>query len=184
MTHGIGAAQSHSKSMRWAIFETDWGTASLASTPHGVSRFWWPTKGPDTLMRTIQSEGLEGSPETSLLPDLQQEIQSYFAGVGAAFSCTFDLDGLPPFVQKVLSACAHIGYGQIETYGGLAARVGNPRAARAVGAALGRNPIPLLIPCHRIVRSDGGLGGFGAEGGVILKRSLLAMEGLSELRAA
>jgi methylated-DNA-[protein]-cysteine S-methyltransferase len=86
-----------------------------------------------------------------------------------------DLDGLPPFQRKVLLAERRVPYGRTITYGALAAKVGRPRAARAVGQALAHNPVPLVVPCHRVIAAGGGLGGFG--GGLALKRRLLALEG-------
>ena len=88
-----------------------------------------------------------------------------------------DLDSCPPFQQAVLRATARIPRGQVRTYGQLAAQLGKPGAARAVGNALAANPFPLVIPCHRVVRAGGRLGGFG--GGSALKRALLAREGVA-----
>lgn len=87
-----------------------------------------------------------------------------------------DLTGQAPFHRRVQQACRQIPFGQTETYGGLARRLHLPRAARAVGAAMRHNPVPLLIPCHRVVRSDGSLGGYSAPAGLTLKARLLALE--------
>lgn len=88
-----------------------------------------------------------------------------------------DLEPLGEFRRRVLRLCRTIPYGRTLTYGALAARVGAPRAARAVGQALATNPVPILIPCHRVVASDGRLGGFTAPGGPAMKRRLLELEG-------
>ena len=85
-----------------------------------------------------------------------------------------DLAGLPPFHEKVLAAARRISYGRTATYGELAARAGSPRAARAVGQAMAHNPVPLIIPCHRVLAAGGRLGGYG--GGLDLKRRLLGLE--------
>jgi methylated-DNA-[protein]-cysteine S-methyltransferase len=87
-----------------------------------------------------------------------------------------DLSGQPPFRRRVQETCRGIAYGRTLTYAELAERVGVPGAARAVGSAMSHNPVPLLVPCHRVIRGDGGLGGFSARGGVALKARLLAME--------
>ena len=84
----------------------------------------------------------------------------------------------PPFYQAVWKACAEIPKGQVRTYGWVARRIGKPKAARAVGQALGRNPFSPLIPCHRVVGADGRLTGFSAAGGVAAKRRLLLKEGV------
>ena len=86
---------------------------------------------------------------------------------------------LPPpggFTGQVLRACRRIAYGRTRSYGALAAQIGRPTAARAVAAVMARNPIPLVIPCHRVVYSDGRLGGFSAPGGLVLKRRMLQLE--------
>jgi methylated-DNA-[protein]-cysteine S-methyltransferase len=87
-----------------------------------------------------------------------------------------DLTSQAPFYRRVQEACREIPLGQTETYGGLARRLRRPRAARAVGAAMRHNPVPLLIPCHRVVRGDGSLGGYSAPTGLTLKTRLLALE--------
>lgn len=94
-----------------------------------------------------------------------------------AFRGPVDLRRVGPFEREVLSALRRIPAGAVKTYGEVAKAVGQPGAARAVGAACARNPLPLLIPCHRVVRSDGGLGGYSLRGGVTLKRRLLEAEG-------
>ena len=87
------------------------------------------------------------------------------------------MQGHPPFYQAVWKACAEIPKGQVRTYGWLARRIGKPKAARAVGQALGRNPFAPTVPCHRVVGADGNLTGFSAPGGVAAKRRLLIKEG-------
>lgn len=94
-----------------------------------------------------------------------------------AFGGPVDLTRAGPFEQEVLAALRRIPAGEVRTYGEIAQAVGQPGAARAVGTACARNPVPLLIPCHRVVRSDGGLGGYSLTGGVGLKRRLLESEG-------
>ncbi|MBM3469608.1 MAG: type II toxin-antitoxin system prevent-host-death family antitoxin [Armatimonadetes bacterium] len=94
-----------------------------------------------------------------------------------AFGGPVDLTRAGPFEQEVLAALRRIPTGEVRTYGEIARAVGQPGAARAVGTACARNPVPLLIPCHRVVRSDGGLGGYSLTGGVGLKRRLLESEG-------
>jgi methylated-DNA-[protein]-cysteine S-methyltransferase len=97
-----------------------------------------------------------------------------YATDGAALSCPVDLDGLPPFQRTVLTALRRIGRGRTISYGELAERVGKPGAARAVGNACANNPVPLWVPCHRVLASGGKLGGFS--GGLDTKRALLALE--------
>ncbi len=89
-----------------------------------------------------------------------------------------DLSGKSNFARAILLACRRIPYGEIRSYGWLARVVGRPKAARPVGNVLARNPLPLVIPCHRVVRADGTLGGFSARGGLSLKARLLQLEGI------
>lgn len=103
-----------------------------------------------------------------------KELAAYFVGRGTCFSTRCDLSGLSPFTRAVLRITAKIPYGEVRSYEWVARKLGKPRAVRAVGNALARNPIPIIIPCHRIVRSDGTIGGFAL--GTAWKRRLLALE--------
>ena len=88
------------------------------------------------------------------------ELAEYLAGKRAFFSVPVDLSGAPAFQRKVLAAAREIPFGEARPYAWVARRIGQPRAVRAVGTALGRNPVPVIVPCHRVLRSDGGLGGY------------------------
>ena len=112
----------------------------------------------------------------NLLPSLQRQLADYFNGKAVRFRVRLDLSAMTPFQQEVLSACADVGYGETVTYGELARRVRRPKAARAIGGAMARNPVPVVVPCHRVVGGDGKLGGFSAEHGVAIKQWLLEME--------
>lgn len=107
-----------------------------------------------------------------------RELRAYFAGMAREFTTPVDLSGLPPFRRKVLEALCSVPFGATVTYGELARRAGNPRAARAVGQAVGANPVPVVVPCHRVLAAGGRLGGFGL--GLDAKRKLLALEGVRE----
>jgi O-6-methylguanine DNA methyltransferase len=106
--------------------------------------------------------------------DLPKRITEYLSGKQVTFPDKLDLSGSSPFQRKVWEKEKTIPYGETRTYQWLATALGYPHAARAVGNALAKNPLPILIPCHRVIRSDGNLGGFS--GGVQLKRALLQME--------
>ena len=108
----------------------------------------------------------------------QDRIIAYYQGAHVDFGLDIpvDLDGLSPFCRSVLTACRGIQFGRTMTYAQLARRLGTPAAARAVGNALAKNPLPLIISCHRVLRSDGKPGGFSAPGGVTLKRKMLLHE--------
>jgi len=166
----------------YTVFRTQWGYFGLAGCDDAV----WTASLPEADREAAQARLLSGLPrhpeearfERGLFRPLQQQITGYFAGENVDFSTdpAVCLDGIRPFGRKVLRACRRIAAGQTTTYGTLAARVGSPAAARAVGSVLAANPIPLIIPCHRVLRSDGGLGGFSAPGGTATKQRLLQHE--------
>jgi O-6-methylguanine DNA methyltransferase len=110
-------------------------------------------------------------------PLLAEKLRAYLRGESVRFSLDeFDLAALTPFRLAVSKAAFRIPYGRVATYGDLARQVGEPRAARAVGQVMANNPLPIVIPCHRVVASNGALGGYS--GGLHLKRELLALEGV------
>jgi len=104
-----------------------------------------------------------------------ERFRAYFEGEMADFTDELDLSGATPFQREVWWATRLIPYGETRSYAWVAAETGRPKAARAVGQALGRNPLPVIIPCHRVLASDGGIGGFS--GGIEVKRLLLSLEG-------
>lgn len=106
--------------------------------------------------------------------DVRRQLDDYLLGTRTAFSVDVDLRLAPPFGQQVLRAAASIAYGETTTYAEIAAQIGTPAAYRAVGNALGANPICIVVPCHRVLRSGGGLGGYA--GGLAVKQSLLDLE--------
>jgi methylated-DNA-[protein]-cysteine S-methyltransferase len=105
-----------------------------------------------------------------------KQLQAYASGKVVRFSSRLDLSSGTPFQAKVWRALQMIPRGQTRSYAWVAHKIGSPRAVRAVGAACGANPVPIIVPCHRVIASDGSLGGFG--GGLALKRRLLALEGV------
>jgi len=106
---------------------------------------------------------------------VRRELDEYFERRRRSFDLQLDLRGVAPFARRVLGELARVPYGRTATYGELAARVGNPRAARAVGTVMNRNPIPIVLPCHRVVGAGGSLVGYG--GGLERKEALLRLEG-------
>lgn len=162
--------------MKYTIFNTAWGYFGLVADKKGLIR----TILPCSSRKTVEKRLLVGfdNPQfnKNLLKPLQKQIIAYFAGKPARFNAPIALDNLPIFTRKVLTACSKIPSGQTVSYSQLAGMIGKPRASRAVGSALARNPIPLIIPCHRIIHSDGSLGNFSAPGGTATKKTLLDIE--------
>lgn len=116
--------------------------------------------------------------DKTVFKPIQEKITAYFEDIPINFSpdIPVSLDGFSDFQKAVLTACRGVRFGQTITYIELARKLGRPAAARAVGSALAKNPLPLIIPCHRIIRSDGSLGGFSGLGGLSLKKKLLVHE--------
>jgi len=173
------------------IFNTKWGYFGLAGTKYGLCRTCLP--GPNSekiklhLLKTLPLEQRGASIEhrepsiefdKTFFKPIQEQIAAYFEGVWVDFGLDVPviLSGFSAFQKAVLTACRYVNFGQTTTYGELAKRSGRPAAARAVGNALAKNPLPLIIPCHRVIRNDGSLGGFSGLGGLSLKRKLLLHE--------
>lgn len=154
------------------------GWIGLARTAHGLCRSTLPERTRSLALRRLGPVDEVLSPEDDpLLSDAAGLIETYFEGRKVGFDLPLDLSGLPEFTRSALLACDSIPYGTTASYRELAQQVGRPGAARAVGQAMRRNPLPLIIPCHRVVGSDGSLTGFagGAEG-LPLKQALLDRE--------
>jgi methylated-DNA-[protein]-cysteine S-methyltransferase len=151
------------------------GTLLLARTDHGLCRIEYdpePDRDVETLARTFGRRVLR---TPGALDDARRQLDEYFEGKRRLFELELDL-GLAdkPFSRRVLEELAHVPYGEVTTYGSLAAQAGRPRAARAVGTVMNRNPIPIVLPCHRVVGASGSLVGYG--GGLPRKEALLRLE--------
>jgi methylated-DNA-[protein]-cysteine S-methyltransferase len=126
-------------------------------------------------MLVVQVENTKTAP--NLLGESIIQLDDYFKGKLKEFSLPLDLRGLTEFSQEILVTASKIPYGRVRTYGSLAAAAGHPGAARAVGGVMSRNPIPIVIPCHRVIASDGTLHGYSAPGELKTKSWLLELEG-------
>jgi len=115
----------------------------------------------------------------NILSSAMEQVNQYLKGECKVFDLKLTLEGLTPFQKQVLSAAHEIPYGEIRTYCQLAKQIGKPLASRAVGSALAHNPLLLVIPCHRVIGSDGHLGGFAAPGSTATKLKLLRLEGIA-----
>jgi methylated-DNA-[protein]-cysteine S-methyltransferase len=161
---------------RFTAMRMPLGSLGMAATPRGLAFVVVTGQTVSQTRKMLQSRFESAEYEPDVLFDLQEQLGEYFAGRKVRFHTKVDLSELTDFQRQVLNACRRIGYGKTKTYGDLAREVGRPRATRAVGQALGRNPVPLVIPCHRVIGCNGQLTGFSAEQGVKLKRWLLDLE--------
>jgi methylated-DNA-[protein]-cysteine S-methyltransferase len=161
----------------YARLDSPVGTLVLASTPKGLARLAYVDEGQEEAVMDDIAARL--SPRMLSAPrrldEPRRELDEYFAGRRRAFDLTLDLRLLSDFTRRVLGATAEIPYGEVATYMEVASAAGSPRGSRAAGNALGSNPLPIVLPCHRVLHSGGGLGGY--TGGLERKRTLLAIEG-------
>ncbi|MGW7257805.1 methylated-DNA--[protein]-cysteine S-methyltransferase [Streptomyces sp. NPDC054834] len=166
----------------WAVVGTDIGPLLLAATGDGLVNVVFHAtdavrdRALERLAARLGTEPVE-APGSPLLAEATRQLWAYFAGERHTFELPLDWSLISGFNRQVLRELASaVPYGAVVGYGDLAGRVGQPGAAQAVGAAMGANPLPVVVPCHRVVESDGGIGGFG--GGLETKRQLLALEGV------
>jgi methylated-DNA-[protein]-cysteine S-methyltransferase len=153
------------------------GTLLLATTDKGLVRISFPTETEgvvlDELARRLSPRVLKAPRKVAAVA---KELDQYFAGRRKVFEVPLDWSLVGPYARKVLKATARIPFGKVSTYREVAGKAGNPAASRAAGNALGSNPIPVVVPCHRVLRTGGGLGGYG--GGLDVKEHLLRLEGV------
>jgi methylated-DNA-[protein]-cysteine S-methyltransferase len=163
------------------VFETAGGFCAIGWSDAGIARFHLPTSTAEATERSMRRRlaGAEpGTPPAAVMAVIDA-AQRYFAGEKVDFSnVPLDLGGQDEFFRKIYGAARRVGWGQTTTYGSLAKELGaGPEAARDVGQAMARNPVPLIIPCHRVLAAGGKLGGFSAPGGSATKQRMLEMEG-------
>ena len=156
------------------------GRVWMARTSKGIVRVCLRSRTRNAFLSSVQDllRGAEFAPrrDDAVLEEAERQLRQYFLGTRQEFSLPVDLFALTPFQRRVLEATAQVPFGKVVPYGAIAGAIGRPAACRAVGNALGSNPVPILIPCHRVVASGGRIGGF--TGGLGLKRKLLEVEGV------
>ena len=162
--------------LRYVVFGTRWGQFGLLGRVRGVFRSCLPVSSRQAAEGHLLAGICQAGYDERLFVGLQEKVKAYFNGSYVDFDDVEVVLNVSEFDRKVLGACRNVKYGQCVSYGDLAKMAGTERAARAVGGALGRNPVHLIIACHRIVRSDGKIGGFSAQGGVNLKQRMLELE--------
>ncbi len=167
--------------IRYATVETRLGWVILVGSEKGLRLVSLPQPSQGEALAKVGRALCDAVEDVAAFGDLPLRLQRYFSGEVVAFPDRLDYGEATAFQQAVWEAARSISYGHTRNYGWVAARIGRPRACRAVGRALGQNPISIIVPCHRVIAA-GGLGGFG--GGVALKKRLLDMEARRVSRAS
>lgn len=163
--------------MKYTIFNTRMGFCGLVGQEEklrGVIPFLKTEEEVESLILSMYSKIIA---DTSCFRKIEADIQRYFSGEKVCFQYPLDFSHHTQFQRKVWEITGSIPYGEIRTYGWVSKKMGNPRSSRAVGNALAQNPFPIVVPCHRVMRGDGGFGGYSAQGGIHLKARLLQGEG-------
>jgi methylated-DNA-[protein]-cysteine S-methyltransferase len=173
----VPAATAGMLDVAYATLDSPVGTLLLASTGRGLVRIAYLDGGDEELVLAELAARI--SPRVLAAPrkldGARRELEEYFGGRRRRFDLGLDWRLTQGFGRRVLKATARIPYGALSTYKGVAAEAGSPRGSRAAGNALGSNPLPIIVPCHRVLHSNGGLGGY--TGGIERKRLLLGVEG-------
>jgi len=168
--------------LAYDVLDSPLGPLWVAVGPRGVAAVHYGSEPTASdLARLVRAYGPGLVPDGRRASDLARELEQYFAGKRRVFTVGADLSGLTTFQRRILGATARVPYGELTTYATVARKAGNERASRAAGGALGANPIAIVVPCHRVVASDGSLGGYA--GGLPAKRRLLALERSGEVPA-
>ncbi len=160
--------------LRYFTFSTSAGWVGVLSSEKGLLRSTFPQPSEEEARRHLGDSASLAEWSPQLFEDLSERLRTYFIGGKVAFPDDLDFTAATPFQCRVWEATRLIPCGRTLSYGQVAERIGNPGAARAVGHALGRNRLPIIVPCHRVLGSDGGLCGFG--GGLPMKKYLLSLE--------
>jgi methylated-DNA-[protein]-cysteine S-methyltransferase len=171
----------HEPRMSYRLFDTAIGIVGVAWSGQGISRLQLPESSHAATERRLRGRFATASaaePPTKVRSAITK-LQRYLDGAEVDFSAVeLDLSGIGGFHRRIYAAARLVGWGETTSYGALARHAGHPEAARAVGQAMGRNPVPIIIPCHRVLASGGKVGGFSAFGGAATKQRLLALEGV------
>jgi len=165
--------------LKYVTFSTDMGWIGILGSAKGLLCITLPQRSAQEAQQQLGGSVTYAIWAPHLFDDLIQRLSMYFSGRRVTFPDELDLSEATPFQRQVWEQTKLIPYGETRSYAWVAEQVGKPRAARAVGQALGSNPLAIIVPCHRVIASDGKLAGFG--GGLEMKRQLLAMEAAASI---
>ena len=165
---------------RFDVFPTSLGWMAALASDRGIRRLVLPKPSRDQAMQELRLQTTDADHSPPRFNSLRRRLEAYFSGANVDFEDDLDLEGASGFMVKAWKACQSIPKGEVRTYNWLAEQAGNRRAARAAGLAMSRNPAPILIPCHRVIGSDGSLHGYA--GGLAMKQRLLEIEKASPVQ--
>ncbi|MFA4967839.1 MAG: methylated-DNA--[protein]-cysteine S-methyltransferase [Candidatus Margulisiibacteriota bacterium] len=160
---------------RYTIFETRYGNAGAVASENGLHMIILPKKKAEDVKKELEGHYLELVRDDKPFKGIKSKLMDYFSGKNVRFKERMDFAGSTPFELKVWDITMGIPRGEVRSYEWVAKQLGNLKDVRAVGGALGRNRLPLIIPCHRVIKKQGDLGGFSS--GIEMKRLLLKLEG-------
>ena len=170
--------QNSAGELYYDVFETPFGWMGVLASSTGLRRTTLPEGSPDECVAKLGEEVHRAVPAPERFQVLKEKLMRFYAGEPVSFADqAIDVDDASPFLRRAWMTCMSIPAGETRSYQWLAAEAGRPRAPRAAGQSMARNRLPIIVPCHRVVASDGGLGGFGkGRTRLDLKRRLLEME--------
>lgn len=161
----------------YSVFRTRWGWFGVLANEQGLLRTCLPVAHKEAIIHRFLLEAPNTRLNRRAFSALEKEIKKYYKGESVSFSdIKLCLSELSEFQQKVLRTLRTVKYGRTITYSELARRSGCPKGARAIGTVMAQNPLPLIIPCHRVIKADGTLGLFSAAGGIQTKQRMLELE--------
>ncbi|MBN1644398.1 MAG: methylated-DNA--[protein]-cysteine S-methyltransferase [Dehalococcoidales bacterium] len=160
--------------MYYAVFKTARGWVGILASAKGLLSVTLPQSTQQRAFDSLGQQAKQAEPSPEKLKPSIDSLQTYYSGKKTSFPDKLDFSFATPFQKRVWEAARLIPYGETRSYGWVAGQIGQPQASRAVGQALGRNPFLIIVPCHRVIASDGSLGGFG--GNLEAKRALLELE--------
>ncbi len=173
-------ADSMTRELEYITFITDMGWVGILASAKGLCGTTLPQCSAQEARELLGDSVNQATWSPHLFGNLMERLKVYFSGGKVAFPDELDLSGATPFQREVWEMTRLIPYGETRSYLWVAGQIKRPRAVRVVGQALGRNPLPIIVPCHRVIAGDGKLGGF--TGGVELKRHLLGLEASASMR--
>jgi methylated-DNA-[protein]-cysteine S-methyltransferase len=160
--------------LHYTVFKTKLGWIGVLSSMAGLQAVTLPQNTQKQALNSLGEQAKRAVLSKELFSDLTEKFQDYYSGKENSFSVELDFSNASAFQKQVWEAARLIPYGETRSYGWVARQIGKPKAARAVGQALGKNPFLIVVPCHRVIAGDGTLGGFG--GGLEMKKTLLELE--------